>query len=311
VAGHQQQPVRTAPIQLASAPVSWGIMENCELPAGYSYSRVLDEIAAAGFSGTELGPYGFFPTEPQHLRRELSARGLHLCSAFLAVPLEHRNSVKEVLDQVKRTAALISAAGAKMLILSDEMTPERSAVAGRRDEANRQSWTDQEWKQVAESVHTIADACRPFGLGVAFHHHVGSHVETPEEIDRLLQEIPKSDMNLCLDTGHYAYGGGNPVELLRRFPGRTDWLHLKDIAPHRLREAQQRKLDFHAAVKSGVFAPLGQGSVNFSEILRLLAEQGYSGWAVVEQDVLPGGVGTQEPLVNARAARDYLRGLGI
>ncbi len=311
VAGHDQKAARTAAIQVASAPVSWGIMEDCELPQDYSYARVLDEIAAAGFLGTELGPYGFLPPEPERLRRELSARGLSLCSAFVAAPLANRGAVQAALQQVQKTAALIATAGATMLILSDEMTPQRSAVSGRRAEANQQSWTDEEWKHVTESVRRVAEACRPFGLGVAFHHHVGSHVETPEEVERLLHEIPANEMNLCLDTGHYAYGGGDPVELLRRFPGRTTWLHFKDVDRERLREARQSKLDFHAAVKHGVFAPLGEGVVNFSEVLRLLAEQHYRGWAVVEQDVLPGGVGTQAPLVNARAARDYLRGLGI
>jgi inosose dehydratase len=307
----KQQPAYAPAIQVASAPVSWGIMENCDLPSGYSPGRVLDEIAASGFTGTELGPYGFLPTHPDELRKDLSSRGLQLCSAFVAVPLAEANAVRSALPEVTKTAALISAAGATMLILSDEMTPERSAVAGRRIEANKQSWTENEWKQVAISVRMIAEACRPFGLGVAFHHHVGSHVETPEEVERLLEEIPANEMNLCLDTGHYAYGGGDPVELLRRFPGRTSWLHFKDVDPDRLREAQQGKMDFHAAVKHGVFAPLGKGVVDFKEVLRLLTEQGYRGWAVVEQDVLPGGVGTQAPAVNASAAREYLRGLGI
>jgi inosose dehydratase len=146
---------------------------------------------------------------------------------------------------------------------------------------------------------------------VAFHHHVGTHVETPEEVDRLLQELPASAMGLCLDTGHYAYGGGDPVELLRQHPGRVTWLHLKDVDVSRIEEARQRKLDFHAAVRHGVFAPLGQGSVDFARCLELLREQDYRGWGVVEQDVLPGGTGADAPLPNATAARQFLRRFGV
>jgi inosose dehydratase len=286
-------------------------MESCENPRDYPYTRVLDEIAAAGFAGTELGPYGFLPAEPAQLRRELDARGLHLCSAFIAFHLAERAALPAALADVRRTAKLISAAGATMLVLSDEISPERSAVAGRRDAANRLSWSDSQWRAASDAIHAVVEAAQRLGLAVAFHHHVGTHVETPEEIDRLLSELPASALGLCLDTGHYAYGGGDPVDLLRQHPGRTNWLHLKDVNDQRLQEARQQELDFHAGVRYGVFAPLGQGSVNFAECLRLLREQSYRGWGVVEQDVLPGGSGADAPLPNATAARQFLRTLGV
>ena len=298
-------------LQIASAPVSWGIMESCENPADYPYKRVLDEIAAAGFSGTELGPFGFLPPKPKQLREALEKRGLHLCSAFIAFELADADKLKAALTEVRRTAELISAAGATMLVLSDEITPQRSAVAGRRDAANRLSWSDEEWLRAVAAIHAVAAECNKYGLGVAFHHHVGTHVETPEEIDRLLTELPPSALGLCLDTGHYAYGGGNPVAVLRQHPGRTAWLHLKDVNASRLASARDRQLDFHAGVRQGVFAPLGRGDVDFPECLALLRNQKYRGWAVVEQDVLPGGAGAEAPLPNATAARQYLHSLGV
>jgi len=286
-------------------------MESVETPADYPYTRVLDEIAQAGFAGTELGPYGYLPAEPKRLRQELQQRKLVLCSAFVAIALGDAGALAEGLAQVRRTAQLISAAGAKQLVLSDEITEARSAVAGRRDEANRLSWTDAEWKTAIGAVRAVIEACRGFGLRVAFHHHVGTHVETPEEIARLLTSVPATDFGLCLDTGHYYYGGGDPAELLRQFPGSVQWLHLKDVDAARLAEARERQLDFHAGVRHGVFAPLGQGAVDFAGVLALLQQQGYRGWAVVEQDVLPGGAGMQAPAVNATAARAYLRQFGI
>ncbi len=284
-------------------------MEDCELPRDYPWTRVLDEIAQAGFTGTELGPYGFYPSGPQRLRAELAKRGLEMCSAFIAVPLADRAAVKRVLATVRQTAELISAAGATMLILCDEIGGARLAVAGRRDEANRLAWNDDEWKRAAEAVHAVAGLVRQFGLGIAFHHHVGTHVETPEEIDRLLAEIPASVLNLCLDTGHYAYGGGDPAVFAEVHAKRIAWLHLKDVNAARLGEARVRKLDFHAGVRHGIFAPLGQGAVDFRRVFAVLKD--YRGWAVVEQDVLPGGTGADAPLPNARAAREYLHGFGL
>lgn len=298
-------------LQIASAPVSWGIMESCENPADYPYTRVLDEIASAGFSGTELGPYGFLPLKAAKLRSELAKRGLHLCSAFIAFALPDSSKLQAALAEVRRTAELISAVGATMLVLSDEISPERSAVAGRREAANRFSWSDDEWQRAVAAIHAVAAECDKYNLRVAFHHHVGTHVETPEEIDRLLTELPPEALGLCLDTGHYAYGGGNPVAVLRQHPGRTAWLHLKDVNASRLASARDRQLDFHSGVRHGVFVPLGRGDVDFPECLALLRSQKYRGWAVVEQDVLPGGSGADAPLPNATAARQYLHSLGV
>ena len=190
-------------INVASAPVSWGIMEEVPVPKEYPYTRVLDEIAEAGYRGTELGPYGYLPSQPQKLAEELKKRQLSMCSAFIEFHLGDRERHEEGLRQVETTAALISQLGAKLLILSDAITPERSAVAGRRAEANKASWTDKQWKAAEDGVAAVLTACRQYGLGVAFHHHVGTHVETPEEVERLLD---------WLWTQH-----GNKVNLARFF----------------------------------------------------------------------------------------------
>src|ERR1700681_1884808 len=129
-------------IRVASAPISWGIMEHVEPPANYPYSRVLDEIAEAGYSGTELGPYGFLPTDSATLRRELEKRSLTLCSAFVDIELGNASAHADGLAFVARSARLISDAGARLLILSDKVTPDRNATAGRRDEGNKLSWND-------------------------------------------------------------------------------------------------------------------------------------------------------------------------
>jgi inosose dehydratase len=299
------------PIQPASAPVSWGIQESVPAPADYPYTRVLDEIAQAGYLGTELGPYGYLPSDPATLRQELSKRSLTLCSAFVEFELGNRSAHVAGFKHVERSAKLISAAGARLLILSDEVVPDRSATAGRREESNRMSWNDSQWDAAVEAVREVVRISKEIGLKVAFHHHVGTHVETPEEVDRLLGILSPEELGLCLDTGHYVYGGGDAVEFLKRNLARTQCVHLKDIDGAVLREARQQKLDFYGAIHRGVFAPLGQGIINFAEVIGLLRKRGFDGWVVVEQDVLEGGRGANAPLVNATSGREYLRKMGI
>ncbi len=305
-----RQNTRAAAMSIASAPVSWGIMESVEPPSEYPYSRVLDEIAKAGYAGTELGPYGFLPSDMAKLREELNKRSLTLCSAFVAIPLSNRRARSEGLAQVLTTACLVSAVGCRLLILSDAISADRCAAAGRRDEANRLSWTEVEWKDVSSAVSEIVERCRELGVRIAFHHHVATHVETPEEVDRLLASFSPSDLGLCLDTGHCIYGGGNPAQLLERYGERIRCVHLKDIDGARLEDARRQHLDFYEAVRRGVVAPLGQGVINFVKILALLRNCSFSGWIVVEQDVLAGGARAANPFVNAVAGREFLRKLG-
>ena len=298
-------------IRAASAPVSWGIMEHVEYPADYPYSRVLDEIAAAGYSGTELGPYGFLPAQPAGLRGELAKRSLTLCSAFLDIELGNPAAHQASLAEVDRSASLISAAGARLLVLSDRITPARSAVAGRRFDANQISWSSAEWQAAAMAIREVIARCKAAGLKVAFHHHAGTHVETPEEIDRLFSLFPADELGLCLDTGHYVYGGGDAVTFLEKQVSRVWCVHLKDVYDAKLAEARRERMNLHTAVRHGIYAPLGKGNIDFSRILAILKDGYYDGWVVVEADVLPGGVGADAPLANAIAGREYLRRLGI
>jgi inosose dehydratase len=298
-------------IKVASAPISWGIMEHVEFPADYPHNRVLDEIKAAGYSGTELGPYGFLPANSAVLRDELATRMLTLCSAFVDIELGNQDAHADGLAFVTRSAKLISEAGARLLVLSDKITPERNATSGRRSDANQISWSDAEWKAAAAAIREVIKRCKTVGLRVAFHHHVGSHVETPEEIDRLFSLFPADELGLCLDTGHYVYGGGDTIAFLEKQVSRVWCVHLKDVYDEKSAEARQQRMNFHAAVRHGIFAPLGKGSIDFSRVISLLQRGRFDGWVVVEADVLPGGVGADAPLANAKAGREYLHGIGV
>src|SRR5207244_9826064 len=198
-------------IDVGSAPVSWGIMESVPFPREYPYPRVLDEIAQAGYAGTELGPYGFLPTDPVALCRQLEQRKLTLCSAFLEVRLADRGAAAVGLKDVGRTAKLLREVGCHLLILSDEKTANRCALAGRCSETQQYSYNQQQWCMAEETIHEVLSLCATFGMREAFHHHVGTHVETPGEIDHLFSLFSAEELGLCLDTGHCVYGGGDPV----------------------------------------------------------------------------------------------------
>lgn len=291
--------------KVGNAPVSWGIMEVEGWSNQKPYSELLDEMAQAGYAGTELGPYGYFPTEPEQLQRELSARELEMVAAFVPVPLAQVAKHEAAFDEAVKIARLLAAVGARLILLSDAMSESRIAVAGRVNAA-RDGMSDQQWDGAVEIVSRIAVACRGLGLKTAFHHHAGTFIETPDEIARLCESTDEDLIGLCLDTGHYFYGGGDPVEAVRQYGSRIWHLHLKDVQPAVLDQVRQEGVGFLDAVRRGVFCELGQGGVDFPRAIEGLINAGFSGWAIVEQDTDARQEGVN-PFASAVRSREYLR----
>jgi len=291
-------------IRVASAPVSWGVMEVAGFEGRQTYGEVLDEMVQAGYEGTELGPYGFLPAEPARLKAELSRRGLALVGAFVPLPLATPERHEAGFQEAMKTADLLAKSAARFVVLADEMSPARMAVAGRVT-AN-DGLTSAQWNGAAKLLMRTAEECTRRGLRAVFHHHVGTFVETPDEVERLCALTDPELVGICLDTGHYHYGGGDAVEAVERYGKRIRHLHFKDVRPAALASARQEKLGFLDAVRRGVFCELGEGMVDLPKVVRALAENGFDGWAVVEQDVDV----TQpdvRPLESARRSRQYLR----
>lgn len=291
-------------IKVGGAPVSWGIMEVEGWSGQKPYGEVLDEIAQAGYVGTELGPYGYFPTEPQQLQRELSKRGLEMVTAFVPVPLANPESHEAGFQEAVETANLLAATGARLILLADAMSQWRIAVAGRVD-STRDGMSDEQWDGAAKIITRIAEACLDLGLSTAFHHHAGSFIETPDEIARLCDSTDPELLGLCLDTGHYFYGGGDPVEAARKYGSRIWHLHLKDVEQQVLEQVRSEGIGFLDAVRRGVFCELGQGAVKVPQVIDALKASGYTGWAVVEQDTDPAQEGV-DPYASAVRSRQYL-----
>ena len=293
-------------IRIGTAPVSWGIMEvETSWERQQTFGSVLDEMVSAGYAGTELGPWDFLPTDPVKLTAELSRRNLRLISAFVPIALAEPEHHKEGIEAALATARLLAACGAPVMVLADAMYERRMAIAGAVVE-ERDGLTEQQWDTAAGLLEDVARRAKAIGVRSAFHHHAGTYVETPRETEQLLSRTDAALLGLCLDTGHYLYGGGDPVEVARRHAARIWHLHLKDIRSDVLDHVRSKGIGFLDAVSQGIFCELGAGAVDLLGVIRVLQAGGYDGWAVFEQDVDPGQPGV-EPLKSAARSRQYLR----
>ena len=300
------------PIRVANAPCSWGVLEYEEhAAAGYDASTVLTEMAAAGYEGTELGDWGFMPTDPAALRALLTAKHLSLVGAFVPVRLTDPSAIREGEAMAARTARLLAASGFPdaFIVLADDVAADegRTAAAGRLHGATALASTDR--ARLAAHAERIARAAREeTGARTVFHHHCATFVETPDEISDLMRRTDPATLGLCLDTGHLTYAGGDAVALAGELQDRIWHVHLKDCDAEVATRARAEGWSYPDAVRHGVFCELGRGIVRFDALLDRLVDRGFRGWAVVEQDVLP-ALGT--PAASARRNRLFLRGLGL
>lgn len=298
-------------ISIANAPCSWGVLEFEGLGEAAGFAQVLDEIAATGYAGTELGDWGFMPTDPVALRAELTRRGLALLGAFVPVRLADASTHEAGVETAVRTARLVAAAsdGRPVIVLADEngADPQRTAKAGRIERGD--SLSQPAWSTFATGAERVACEVRDAtGLRTVFHPHCAGFVEAPWEVDELMARTDPALLGLCLDGGHLAYGGGDPLAVLERYAARVWHVHFKDCHPGVAAEARQHGWDYFTAVRRGIFCELGRGGVDFPCLTATLRRIGYDGWVVVEQDVLP-GMGS--PADSARHNREYLRTLGL
>ena len=299
-----------AHIHVGNAPCSWGVIENVEGARG-GYARVLDEMQETGYIGTELGDWGFMPTDPALLRQELAARNLKLLASWVSVYLHDVARHSESEADAVRTARLLAEVGGPeaLIVLGNDPygDPMRTQYAGRiRPE---HGMTDNGWRVFTQGAMRIAYAVqREAGLRTVFHHHIGTWVETPEETARFLHMTDPTLMGLVFDTGHYRFGGGDPLVGLQQHADRIWHVHFKDHASAIAERSRREGWGAIQSVEHGVFCELGRGDIDFPAILARLNDLHYRGWIVVEQDVLP-GMGS--PKESARRNRAYLRSIGL
>lgn len=298
-------------IKIANAPCSWGVLEFDLQGKAAGFEQVLNEIKATGYEGTELGDWGFMPTNPQQLKSELKQRDLSLLGAFVPVFLKEKNAHQAGIKNAVKTAQLMADSGFHnaFIVLADEngSVTERTQNAGRV--TDNLKLTDKEWETFAQGAMDVASAVKKAtGLRTVFHHHCAGYVETPDEVEKLMAMTDPNLLGLVLDMGHYLFGGGNPVDALKKYQQRIWHIHFKDCNLKIADYSRQKQLDYFQSLHKGVFCELGKGAVDFKGIVAELNNQKYNGWIVVEQDVLPG---MGNPKKCAQRNRDYIRTLGI
>jgi inosose dehydratase len=298
-------------IRIANAPCSWGVLEFGLEGETAGPDQVLAEIATTGYAGTELGDWGFLPTAPLPLWAALQKHDLALVGGFVPVALADPEAHAAGEATALRIARLLRNAGGEdcLIVLADDngTVPIRTEHAGRV--TPEMGLEAEGWEIFAAGAERIARAVREqVGLRTVFHHHCAGYVETPAELEALMDRTDPELLGLCLDTGHTTFGGGDPLQALASCGERVWHVHFKDFDAAVAARAVSEGWDYFRAVREGVFCELGQGRVDFPAVRDALLALEYRGWIVVEQDVLP-SMGS--PRESAWRNREYLRSIGL
>ena len=292
-------------INLGTAPDSWGVWFPRD-PKQTPWNRFLDEVAEVGYEWTELGPYGYLPTDLAMLRRELSSRKLKVCAGAVVANLEETAAWPALEKQVLDAGEVLAGIEAQYFVLIDDVYS--NLFTGELTGPRRLD--DKAWKRLVDTVHRVAEIVRKrFGLFLVFHPHAETHVEYEDQIEALLGQSDSALVNLCLDTGHHAYRGGDPVKFMRKHHRRIPYLHIKSVDHEKQKKTEADKIPFGLAVGGDVFCEPSRGVVDFPAFRDVLREIDYEGYAIVEQDMYPAPF--DKPLPIARRTRAYLREIGI
>lgn len=311
---------RNEHLHIGNAPCSWGTLEFDGFQGReIGFEQMLDELVETGYGGTELGDWGFMPTDPDRLRSELERRRLTMLGAFVPVAFARREAhaggerhAVEVARLLVDVAEVGDPDHRPLIVLADDNGKHtvRTENAGRS--TPDMMLDDRGWRTFAEGVERIAGAVHAeTGLPTVFHPHCAGFVETPAEIEQLMGRTDPDLVGLVFDTGHYAFGSGScdhVADGLTRFAERIRYVHFKDCSAEVADRSRAEGWDYFTSLKHGIFCELGQGCVDFKEVAERLREIGYRGWIVVEQDVLPG---MGEPRESAARNRQYLHRIGL
>lgn len=292
-------------IRLGTAPDSWGVWfpdDAQQTP----WNRFLDEVVESGYAWIELGPYGYLPTDPELLRDELGQRGLSLSGGAVFAGL-HRGvtALEQAIEDCRQEAELLTALGAKHLVLLPELYSDLEGNITQPKDLEPEQW-ESLVSGMSQLGKVIADE---FDVSLVFHPHADSHVDTQERVERFLQDTDPSTVNLCLDTGHVSYCGGDNLAIIRRFPERIGYVHLKQVDPKVVDQVQQEGLCFAEAVRRGAMVEPPHGIPAMEPLVEALSGLEADLFAIVEQDMYP--CEPDFPLPIATRTRQYLEQCGL
>ena len=287
-------------IQLGVAPINWSNDDDPTLGKDISFNQCIEEMAKAGYSGTELGSK--FPRDSTVLRQALAQQGLQLASAWFSTYFtdepQNETTLSRFLDHLSFTRAL----GARFINVCEcgqAIQGGALPILG----ANKPTFNDHQWRQLIQGLHTMGRIAQDFDMQIVYHYHAGTGVFNLDEIDFLMKHTSPELVSLLLDTGHAAFAGINPLQLIEQYGSRIRYVHLKDIRLQVFNNVLTQNLSFMDAVRSGLFTVPGDGDIDFVPIVALLKAQHYSGWMIVEAEQDPA---VAEPLEYAQKSMRYL-----
>lgn len=292
-------------IRVANGPVSWGV-DMPDMPDALPWEQVFSEIAEAGYDWCELGPLGYLPDDDDLVSDALETRGLHVAGSFIFEPIHDRARHDHVASTTHGTCDRIRRLGGNYLVIINMLTDERAATAGRSDLAPRLDSSGA--AERLAGLRMVTAIALEHGLTPVLHSHAGTPIEFEDELVAILDDTADDGLQLCVDTGHLAYAGIDPVRFVVDHRDRVPYLHFKDVDPVVHARVLDQRIAFLDAVALGVFCPIGDGIVDFEALAAELAG-GFDGPGTVEQDRSADAETTA--LDDARASLAALRRLGV
>jgi inosose dehydratase len=292
-------------IRLGNGPDSWGVWFPQD-PDQVPWDRFLTEVADAGYRWIELGPYGYLPTDVARLKDELAMRDLHPVATFIEAPLEDPERAAEIEERVNQLGAWLATFGGRFLNVIDDAY--RDLQTGQPVAPAVLSGAS--WRQLVGTLDRLGRLVRDrHGITLTVHPHVDTHIETTEQTEAMLADTDPEAVFVCLDTGHFAYRGGDPVDFYRKHRDRIPYLHIKNVDPKVLKVVDREDLPLVEAVKMEVFCEPDSGLLDFPDLRSALEEAAFDGYLMVEQDMYRPD--HEVPLPIARRTREFLEGIGL
>ncbi|HYE84166.1 MAG TPA: myo-inosose-2 dehydratase [Clostridia bacterium] len=283
-------------VMLGIAPIAWTNDDMPELGGENTFEQCVSEMALSGFTGSEIG--NKYPRDTKVLKKALELRGIRICNAWFSAFLTTK-PLEETVSEFIKQRDFLHEMGAKIIGVAEQ----GHSIQGRTDLPvfdKKPVFTGEEWKRLTEGLEVLGRLAAEKGMSVAYHHHMGTGVQTLEEIDRLMSSTDPELVHLLFDSGHLTFSGENPEEVLKKYIKRVKHVHLKDIRKDVLDKVKKEKLSFLQGVREGVFTIPGDGMIDFVPLFKLLQDNNYSGWMVVEAEQDPAKANPFEYALNAR-----------
>lgn len=288
-------------IKLGVAPIAWTNDDLPELGKENTFEQCISEMALAGYTGTEIG--NKYPKDPETLKQFLEPRGLEVASAWFSAFLT-TEPYENTFEKFKEHRDFLWNMGAKVIVVSEQ----GHSIQGRDLPIfeEKPKFTDQEWDLLTKGLEKLGDLAHERDMEIVYHHHMGTGVQTTDEIERLMENTDPEKVSLLFDTGHLVYSGEEPLGIFEKYHHRIKHIHFKDIRKDVMNEVKNEQDSFLTGVKKGAFTVPGDGMVDFAPIWKAIEQSGYEGWIVVEAEQDPS---LAIPFIYAKQAREYIKNI--